>query len=40
MKPITTINIGGETLYNFEKATLNQTINNHHTFSIIVDYIL
>ncbi|WP_064968103.1 type VI secretion system Vgr family protein [Tenacibaculum ovolyticum] len=38
MKPITTINIGGETLYNFEKATLNQTINNHHTFSIIVDY--
>ncbi|WP_237277020.1 type VI secretion system Vgr family protein [Tenacibaculum ovolyticum] len=38
MKPITTINIDGETLYNFEKVTLNQAINNHHTFSLIVDY--
>ncbi|WP_064968112.1 type VI secretion system Vgr family protein [Tenacibaculum ovolyticum] len=38
MKPITIINIDGETLYNFEKVTLNQTINNHHTFSLVVDY--
>ncbi|WP_051263810.1 type VI secretion system Vgr family protein [Tenacibaculum ovolyticum] len=38
MKPTTTINIDGETLYNFEKVTLNQAINNHHTFSLIVDY--
>ncbi|PKH49690.1 type IV secretion protein Rhs [Tenacibaculum sp. Bg11-29] len=38
MKPITIINIDGETLYNFEKVTLNQAINNHHTFSLVVDY--
>ncbi|MCG8894391.1 hypothetical protein G1K73_11625 [Tenacibaculum finnmarkense] len=38
MKPITTLNINGETISVYEKITLNQSINNHHTFTIEVDY--
>lgn len=38
IKPKTILNIDGESFLNFEKITLNQSINNHHDFSIIVDY--
>ncbi|MCG8813972.1 hypothetical protein G1K66_11975 [Tenacibaculum finnmarkense] len=38
MNPITTLNIDGRSFLSFEKITLEQTINNHHSFTIIVDY--
>ncbi|MCX2765138.1 Vgr family protein, partial [Aquimarina muelleri] len=36
--PKTTLRINGEPLFNFEQVTLSQSINAHHSFSIIVDY--
>ncbi len=38
IEPKTTLSIDGEFLFNFEKVTLNQSINEHHTFTITVDY--
>ncbi|WP_271784932.1 type VI secretion system Vgr family protein [Aquimarina algiphila] len=38
IKPKTTLSIDGEFLFTFEEVTLNQSINEHHTFTIIVDY--
>ncbi|WP_438710269.1 type VI secretion system Vgr family protein [Aquimarina muelleri] len=36
--PKTSLRINGEPLFNFEQVTLEQSINAHHSFSIIVDY--
>ncbi len=36
--PKTIISIDGEFLFNFEKVTLSQTINDHHSFEVIIDY--
>ncbi|WP_194765670.1 type VI secretion system Vgr family protein [Tamlana sp. I1] len=38
IKPKTTLSIDGEFLFNFEKINLKQSINEHHTFTITVDY--
>ncbi len=38
IEPKTTLSIDGEFLFNFEKVTLDQSINEHHTFAITVDY--
>lgn len=38
IEPKTKLSIDGEFLYNFEKITLSQSINEHHTFAITVDY--
>ncbi len=38
INPKTSISINGEFLYTFEQITLNQSINEHHFFSVIVDY--
>ncbi|MBE7649222.1 Vgr family protein [Tenacibaculum finnmarkense] len=38
MIPLTTLNIDGRSFLSFEKITLEQAINNHHSFTIIVDY--
>ena len=38
IEPKTSLRINGEALFNFEQVTLEQSINDHHSFSIIVDY--
>ncbi|WP_438711117.1 type VI secretion system Vgr family protein [Aquimarina muelleri] len=38
IEPKTSLRINGEPLFNFEQVTLEQSINAHHSFSIIVDY--
>ena len=38
IEPKTTLSIDGKTLFNFEEVTLKQSINEHHTFTIILDY--
>ncbi|WP_271783495.1 type VI secretion system Vgr family protein [Aquimarina algiphila] len=38
IEPKTTLSINGEFLSNFEKVILKQSINEHHTFAITVDY--
>lgn len=37
IEPKTTISIDGEFLSNFEHVSLNQTINEHHFFEIVID---
>ncbi len=38
IEPKTSLRINGEPLFNFEQVTLEQSINDHHSFSITVDY--
>jgi len=38
IEPKTTLSINGKFLFNFEKVILKQSINEHHTFTIILDY--
>ena len=38
IEPKTSLRINGEALFNFEQVTLEQSINDHHSFSITVDY--
>lgn len=37
IKPVIIISIDDKTLSTFERVTLNQTINNHHHFEVVVD---